>query len=283
MSPHASSRLAKARRRARVRGLQRRIARGLEPAGSFLPHRTPATAPAPSMALAPLFAAARPAFADLARRIEACGPAFACFGGPAPAPRFAQDWFTGLDAAALYTLLREARPARLVEIGAGHSTRIAARAIADGGLATAHLAVDPTPRAPLATLPVTWRRMPVQALDPSVVEKLGAGDVLVVDSSHVLVAGSDVEFVFTELVPRLRAGVLLHFHDVFLPEPYPPAWAWRGYNEQPAVAGLLTGGFELVFASRWVRRQAPELLGPVARDLPLPTGAFETSLWLRRR
>ncbi|MFP4361978.1 MAG: class I SAM-dependent methyltransferase, partial [Alphaproteobacteria bacterium] len=205
------------------------------------------------------------------------------FDGPAPAPRFAQDWFTGLDAAALYTLVRDRRPRRVVEIGSGHSTRITARAIADGGLATELIAVDPAPRAALAGLPVAWRRAPVQAIDPTLVDGLAADDILFIDSSHVLVDGSDVACVFTELLPRLRAGVLLHVHDVFLPDPYPAAWAWRGYNEQAAVAGLLTGGFALVFASRWVRHHAVDLLGPVARDLPRPAGALETSLWLRRR
>jgi len=277
------SRLAKARRRARIRGLERRIARGIEPAGTFIPHRRPRANDAPSVALRSLFEAARPAFAELAGRLETHSDAFARFGGPPPAPRFAQDWFTGLDAAALYTLVRETRPARIVEIGCGHSTRISARAVADGGLATELVAVDPAPRAALAALPVRWERRPVQELDPSVVDGLASGDVLFVDSSHVLVAGSDVAFLFTELIPRLRPGVLLHLHDVFLPEPYPAAWAWRGYNEQAAVAGLLSGGFALVFASRWVRHQAPELLGPLARALPMPAGALETSLWLRRR
>ncbi len=276
------SRLAKARRRARVRSLQRRIARGVEPPGTFIPHRQPPAAPAASTALGPLFAAARPAFAALAERIETYGDAFARFGGPAPAPRFQQDWFAGLDAAALYTLVRAHRPRRLVEIGSGHSTRVSARAVADGGLATELIAVDPAPRAALAGLPVVWLRQPVQAMEPTHVEALETNDILFVDSSHVLVDGSDVAVLFTELLPRLRPGVLLHVHDVFLPDPYPRAWAWRGYNEQPAVAGLLTGGFELVFASRWVRRHAPELLGPVARGLRLPAGALETSLWLRR-
>jgi hypothetical protein len=277
------SRLAKARRRARIHRLQRRIARGLEPSGSFIPHRHPPEPGAASAALAPIFASARPAFAALAAAIEAHGAAFARFGGPPPAPRFEQDWFAGLDAAALYTLVRDRRPARIVEIGSGHSTRVSARAIADGGLATELVAIDPAPRATLGALPVTWRREPLQATDPTRVDLLAADDVLFVDSSHVLVAGSDVAFLFTELVPRLRTGVLLHIHDVFLPEPYPARWAWRGYNEQHAVAGLLTGGFELVFASWWVRRHAPELLGTTVRGLALPAGALETSLWLRRR
>jgi len=275
--------LAKARRRARIRRLQRRIARGLEPAGTFIPHRRPPAPPTTSAALLALFEAARPAVAAFARRLEAHADAFARFGGAAPAPRFEQDWFPGLDAAALYSLVRERRPQRVVEIGSGHSTRVSARAIADGGLATELIAVDPAPRAALAGLPVAWRRAPVQAIEPTLVDALEADDILFVDSSHLLLDGSDVAFVFTELLPRLRTGVLLHVHDVFLPDPYPAAWAWRGYNEQQAVAGLLTGGFELVFASWWVRHHAVDLLGPVARDLPRPTGALETSLWLRRR
>jgi hypothetical protein len=276
------SRLTKARRRARIRRLQRRIARGLEPAGSFIPHRQPRATGAGD-ALSPLFAAGRAAFAETAAGIEGYGAAFERFGGPPPAPRFAQDWFAGLDAAVLYTVLRDRRPCRVVEIGSGHSTRVAARAVADGSLATEVIAVDPAPRARLAGLAVTWHRRPIQAMDPELVAALAPGDVLFVDSSHVLVDGSDVAFLFTALLPRLRSGVLLHVHDVFLPDPYPEAWAWRGYNEQQAVAGLLLGGFALVFASAFVRRHAPDLLGPVARSLVVPPGAYESSLWLRRR
>jgi len=274
--------LARARRRARVGALQRRIARGLEPAGSFIPHRRSTGRASDSPALARLFAAARPSFSTVASGIERHDAAFARFGGAAPAPRFAQDWFPGLDAAALYTLIRAERPRRLVEIGSGHSTRIAARAVADGGLATELHAIDPAPRAALADLDVVWWRRPVQAAPATLAAELTAGDVLFVDSSHVLVPGSDVAFVFTELLPRLAPGVLVHFHDVFLPDPYPEGWAWRGYNEQDAVAGLLAGAFAPVFASRFVRVHAPELLGPVARGLPLPAHAPESSLWLRR-
>lgn len=276
------SRLARARRRARIRALQRRIEIGLEPAGSFLPHRQSTGGLAPGEALRPIFERARSAMAAVARRIELHGEDFARFGGPAPAPRFEQDWFPGLDAAALYALIRAVRPRRVVEIGAGHSTRIMARAIADGRLTTTIDAVDPAPRATLAGLSARWWREPVQALDPAVVATLARDDILFVDSSHVLVPGSDVAFILTELLPRVRAGVLLHVHDVFLPAPYPAAWRWRGYNEQAALAPLLLGGFQLVFASAWVRRETPDLLGPVARGLPRPADSVESSLWLRR-
>ena len=95
--------------------------------------------------------------------------------------------------------------------------------------------------------------------------------------------GTDVDRIVLDLLPRFPPGVLVHIHDVFLPDPYPPEWAWRAYNEQLLVGALLQGGaFELVFASRYVAAYRPDWLDPVLR-LPLPEGAYETSLWLRKR
>jgi hypothetical protein len=116
--------------------------------------------------------------------------------------------------------------------------------------------------------------------------ELAAGDVLFVDSSHVLMPGSDVDLLLNGVLPTLAPGVLVHFHDVFLPDPYPAAWAWRGYNEQAALACLLQGGdaYEIVFASRYLAtRHAALLADGVLAALPLRDGAFESSLWLRRR
>jgi hypothetical protein len=78
--------------------------------------------------------------------------------------------------------------------------------------------------------------------------------------------------------------VLIHLHDIFLPEPYPDSWSWRGYNEQLAVACLLQGrGYAIRFSSHWVSSRHPAWieaadLGQVTR----PAGAFETSLWLEK-
>ena len=114
--------------------------------------------------------------------------------------------------------------------------------------------------------------------------ELAAGDILFLDSSHVAVAGSDVELAFCDLLPRLPAGALVHVHDVFLPDPYPDAWRWRGYNEQLLVACLLQGGaYTPVFASHWVTtRMATAVAGGVLARLPLRPGVPESSLWLRK-
>ena len=160
--------------------------------------------------------------------------------GPAPAPRFDQDWFPTLDAAAAYAMVGRARPARIVEVGSGHSTRFLARAIADAGLAAELVSIDPAPRAPLRGLPVRWIASVVQRR-PRRFGGLQAGDVLFIDSSHILMPGTDVDWLLNRVLPGLAVGVLVHFHDIFLPDPYPAAWAWRGYNEQQALAPLLQG------------------------------------------
>jgi len=67
-------------------------------------------------------------------------------------PRFNQDWFPGLDGAMAYTLVRYFKPAKIVEVGSGHSTRFLAQAINDGGLRTQLYSVAPQPRADVDTI-----------------------------------------------------------------------------------------------------------------------------------
>lgn len=259
---------------------------GPAPRGFFTPYRhAGAVRPVAYPALEGVLARSRASSMDLLARARRFADDLRGLAGPAPRPRWDQDWFPRLDALVLYTLVRERAPRRLVEIGSGHSTRFAARAVADGGLGTAILCVDPQPRADLAGLGVRHERAVVQAVEGSLAAGLDAGDVLFIDSSHVAVPGSDVDLLVNRVLPRLRAGTLVHFHDIFLPEPYPEAWAWRGYNEQLLVAALLGGGgYRVLHASRWLLRNVPELAAdPLLGALPLVPGALETSLWLEKR
>lgn len=214
---------------------------------------------------------------DYAAELQAIG------ASPPPAPRWDQDWFPRLDAAAAYALVRARPPRRIVEVGSGHSTRFLARAVADGALATRITAIDPEPRARIEGLQIEFLNRNVQDVAESVFAGLASGDVLFIDSSHQLKPGSDVEFVMTRVVPRLPAGVRAHFHDIFLPDSYPAHWAWRRYNEQAAVAALLTRDWQCAFSSHWIASRRPDLLqrGALAK-LPLVEGAIESSLWLTR-
>ena len=205
--------------------------------------------------------------------------------GDGPA-RFDQDWFPRLDAAAAYAILRAHKPRRIVEIGSGHSTRFLARAVADGGLGTTITCIDPAPRADhrIARASRHVPSAPLRGRSAGFLRR-ARGRATCCSSIRAIIAmpGTDVDRLFLDLLPRLPPGVLVHVHDVFLPDPYPPEWAWRGYNEQLLVGALLQGGaYELVFASRYVAAYRPDWLDPVLR-LPLPEGAYETSLWLRKR
>lgn len=199
---------------------------------------------------------------------------------PPPEPRWNQDWFPRLDAAAAYAVVRATRPSRIVEVGSGHSTRFLARAAADGGLGTKITAIDPRPRASITGLDIQWLQTRVETLDAAPFAALGANDILFIDSSHQLKPGSDVEFLLAEVIPRLSAGVRVHFHDIFLPDDYPGEWAWRRYNEQGEVKKLIDRGtFRVDFSSHAIKQKP--LQGVLAR-LPLVPGAVESSLWLTK-
>jgi hypothetical protein len=203
---------------------------------------------------------------------------------PPPAPRWTQTWFPRLDAAVTYTFVRLLAPRRIVEIGSGHSTRFLARAVTDGGLQTQLIAIDPNPRASLGALPVQLIRAAFQEAKESLYRDLAPGDFLMIDSSHILMPGSDVDHFFSVVLPDLPAGVLVHFHDIFLPDDYPVNWHWRGYNEQLGVLPLLFGGaWRVLFASHYATtRMSGVVASSAAARLPLPADARESGLWLRK-
>jgi hypothetical protein len=232
-----------------------------------------------------LFSAVAADFEAMLTAVEDYAPALMAIGGePPPQPRWTQGWFPRLDAALAYALVRARRPRRIVEVGSGHSTRFIARAAADAGLEVAITAIDPQPRADIARLPVRALRTDVRAAGTAPFAALEPGDLLIIDSSHVAMPGSDVDLLFNTVLPALPAGVLVHVHDIFLPDDYPPDWGWRGYNEQLLAATLLTGGaWRPLFASHYVATRMAARLGggPLAR-LPLWPGVPETSLWMVR-
>ena len=197
-------------------------------------------------------------------------------------PRFDQSWFPGLDGAAAYALVRELAPARIIEIGSGHSTRFMAQAVRDGGLATRLTSIDPVPRRGIDHLCDEVVRATLDKADLEIFRRLSAGDILFFDGSHIAMPGSDADTLFNRILPTLAPGVWVHVHDIFLPHGYPDIWQWRGYNEQLLAASLLAGGnrFQARFASAYVRRY----MGQALKNWPIapPEQAFETSLWLEK-
>lgn len=261
---------------------------GLGKRGFFIPYRYADRVPAradrePYEALEPIFAAAASTFAGLLKSMAPYADAFRAIGGePPPEPRWDQDWFPRLDAAALYVLIREASPRRIVEVGSGHSTRFMARAARDGGLSVEIVSIDPEPRANIEGTGAKIIRNTIQGAGLIPFEVLSEGDILFIDSSHILMPGTDVDLLLNHVLPSLKRGTMVQIHDVFLPDDYPSDWEWRGYNEQLGVATLIQGGaYRLLWSSHYaVTRMPVAIAGSVVRTLPLVAGAKEASLWL---
>jgi predicted O-methyltransferase YrrM len=159
-------------------------------------------------------------------------------------------WTNGMfgpqDAFTYYGLIREHRPARVLEVGSGFSTLIAARAAAMNG-ATQVTCIEPYPTDAhnshlRAEDGFRLVEKPVQEVELDVFTSLTAGDILFIDSSHVAKPGSDVEFLVFEVLPRIAPGVFVHVHDIFLPRGYTNHFYIeqnRHWNENYLLGALL--------------------------------------------
>jgi hypothetical protein len=177
-------------------------------------------------------------------------------------PYWESGWFPVLDAISLYGFLRDLAPKTYLEVGSGHSTRFARRAVTDGALPTKILSIDPHPRANISKLSDSITRSRLQDTDLSVFDQLESGDVVLFDGSHRSFVNTDVTVFFLEVLPRLSRGVLVAVHDVYLPFDYPPGIPF--YNEQYLLGAYMAAGtkLELVLPNAYVTRD-PELRLPL--------------------
>lgn len=145
---------------------------------------------------------------------------------------FDNQSFGSVDGELLYCMVREYKPHSIIEIGSGFSTFIAASAIRENqkqepGYSAKLTAIDPFPNETIkggfpGLSGVVEKK--VQDVPLNFFKDLKENDILFIDSSHVLKIGSDVQYEFLEILPRLNKGVLIHIHDVFLPAEYPKEW-----------------------------------------------------------
>lgn len=259
---------------------------GLWDRGFFTPYRhsRDIRAPAgPYPAVAARFEARRPAFRAAIDRLAAHEDRLLAAETGAHPVSWSSNWLPRLDGAMIYAMVADARPARAIEVGSGNSTRFIARAIADQGIACAVTCIDPQPRASIADLPVGFVR---SVLTEELAERtweLGPGDLLFVDSSHILQEGSDIDIIFNRIFPLLAPGVLVHVHDVYLPYVYPARARQNHWNEQNALVGwIVSDWFEVLFPCHYAARHlAAEIAGACPRLFREGT-IGGGSLWLRK-
>ena len=239
--------------------------------------------------LAKVIGANRAEYEKLIRAFGTCREAIERIPESEPAessePSWTNGFFTGLDAVALYGIIATQRPRRYFEIGSGFSTKVARRAIRDQNLPTQVLSIDPSPQAQINALCDTVVRQCLEDVDTAVFDQLEAGDVLFFDGSHYSFMSSDVVVFFLEILPRLRPGVIVHIHDIFLPYDYPPDWTDRYYTEQYLLAVALMApqrDLDIVFPAQFVRRD-PALSALLDAQVGPRAAGSPASFWLRTR
>lgn len=193
------------------------------------------------------------------------------------------------DARLLFAMVRWLRPSRVVELGSGQTTRVIAAAVrrnAEDGAAAEYRAFDPFPTAVDAGIAGLGALVEQKAQDvpDAVFEALGDGDLLFVDTTHTVKAGSDVNRIVLGVLPLLAKGVVVHFHDICLPYEY-PRYLMEDYGlywaEQYLLQAFLScnPSFEVLCAVHPLNREQPDRMVSAGMSKPGQNGS---SIWLRR-
>jgi hypothetical protein len=214
--------------------------------------------------------------------------------GPRPPAEFFlhNDNYGPVDAELLYAMVRRGKPQRIIELGSGFTSLMindAVRRNAEEGASCEYVAYDPYPRAFILgdSPPAGIELRPLSATDVPMAEfaSLGAGDILFVDTTHTVKLGSDVNHIILDVLPLLSAGVVVHFHDIFLPFEYPRAWFTEFdylWAEQYLMQAFLAfnSGFEVVLPAQLLAADFAERLAAVVPSCAL--GVRPGAFWMRR-
>jgi len=176
---------------------------------------------------------------------------------------FDNPWFGRGDGELWYQLLRLKKPRMIIEIGSGYSTRAAVAALTknrqeDPAYQCRHVCVEPYEMPWLESLGVEVIRKRVEHVDTALFANLCAGDILFIDSSHMIRPQGDVLVEFLEILPSLPSGVIVHIHDIFTPYEY-PRWLVLEqqlfWNEQYLLEALLSGSnrWKIILAANQLR------------------------------
>lgn len=212
--------------------------------------------------------------------IKTYGGDMARFGESAADPVLGRGMFPALDGMSTYVAVRTYKPKRIIEIGSGDSTYFLARGVRDNGFGRI-TCIDPQPRRAISDLGVEFEPRLMNNGDADLASTLEPNDILFIDSSHIMLPGMDVDIQFNRLFPRLKPGVIVHVHDIFLPDDYPPHWRLRFYSEQNALVGwLVSRYFEILWPGQYVVTRHRDLVDQAVGGLAEVRGAG--SLWLRR-
>ncbi|MBK9257163.1 MAG: class I SAM-dependent methyltransferase [Saprospiraceae bacterium] len=154
-------------------------------------------------------------------------------------PVWNNGFLPGLDIVMIYTMIAEYKPSKYIEVGSGNSTKVAYKAKSEQSPDTQIISIDPMPRAEIDQLADKVIRKPFENIDFDLINELEENDILFIDNSHRILPNSDAMVFFLEILPRLKKGVIVHIHDIYLPYDYPQDMCDRFYSEQYGLAMFL--------------------------------------------
>jgi predicted O-methyltransferase YrrM len=204
---------------------------------------------------------------------------------------FDNPWFGGTDALVLYCMIRHFRPRLVIEVGSGFSTRVSLHAARQNG-DTRLVCIEPYPDDPVRHSLLQGDHYGIVSLIEQKVEdvpfdqfdQLHSGDILFIDSSHISRIGGDVNRLILDILPRINPGVIVHFHDIFLPWEYPREWVvekLRFFTEQYLLQAFLTLNphYSVLMANHYLGRKYPRELRATFPTSPWWGGE---SFWIQR-
>jgi len=193
------------------------------------------------------------------------------------------------DAWCLAGIARIFQPKRLIEVGCGFSSALIHDLNEREWNQRVDLSfVDPDPERMMRLLRpedktrLKLTRSRLQDMDPGFFTTLQANDILFIDSTHVAKTGSDVLFLFFELLPRLAPGVVIHIHDISWPFEYPRQWLEEGrsWNENYLLRAFLmhNNAYEILLCNTWIGHFRPDAWHASLPGVPLDGG----NMWIRK-
>ena len=197
--------------------------------------------------------------------------------------------FHGTDVLVAYCMVRHFQPRRIIEVGSGFSSVVLGQAAAKNK-SSSLTCIDPFPHELVRksnSIPAlrSLIETKVQDVDVEFFSQLESGDILFIDSSHTVKIGGDVNYLFLEVLPRLKAGVIVHVHDIFFPFAYRRDWTleeFRFWTEQYLLQAFLIFNpeFEVLMANSYLNHYYPPDLKAAFPNLSRWIGG---SFWMRRK
>lgn len=201
------------------------------------------------------------------------------------------SYYSYTDAIILFLMIRHFKPEQIIEIGSGYSSAL----MIDTNILFFNERinlkfVEPYPDQRLNPMLEDLTNQnyeviaeEVQKVEPERFKSLKTGDILFIDSSHVIKTGSDVNYILFEILPILQTGVLIHFHDIHFPFEYPKDWVFNGFgwNEAYFIKAFLMYNkqYEIILFSDYIQKHQKDAFS----DMPLTNKDKGSSLWLIKR